>query len=249
LKALTKADRKTLAALGLRLGAVSLFMPKLQHPRMLALRARLWSLRKGCPLPGLPPAGAKTFDLSGHAGLAGVEDFCHAIGYRRVTRKDGSALAVRADVLERLAREVYKLAEAAKKPENAKPDAGFAADPALCSLADSDEADLEALLFALGYRRAGAADGTTSYVRKGPNRKRAARKRETAAPKAAGEATAGEDGAGATAKRAEKPKAKRRHKKPDPALAARKAAAQAREEKRMADSPFAILRQLAIGGE
>jgi ATP-dependent RNA helicase SUPV3L1/SUV3 len=240
LKALTKADRKTLAVLGLRLGAVSLFMPKLQHPRMLALRARLWSVRKGCPLPGLPPAGARTFDLSGHAGLTGVEDFCHAIGYRRVTRKDGSALAVRADVLERLAREVYKLAEAAKKAEDAKPDAGFAADPTLCRLADSGEADLEALLFALGYRRAGAA----TYVRKGPNRKRPARKRETAAPK-----TTGEDTASAKSKPAERTKTKRRHKKPDPALAARKAAAREREEKRMADSPFAILRQLAIGGE
>jgi hypothetical protein len=207
---------------------------------MLALRARLWSVRKGCPLPGLPPAGARTFDLSGHAGLTGVEDFCHAIGYRRVTRKDGSALAVRADVLERLAREVYKLAEAAKKAEDAKPDAGFAADPTLCRLADSGEADLEALLFALGYRRAGAA----TYVRKGPNRKRPARKRETAAPK-----TTGEDTASAKSKPAERTKTKRRHKKPDPALAARKAAAREREEKRMADSPFAILRQLAIGGE
>ncbi len=242
MKALTKADRKTLAALGLRLGAVSLFLPKLQHPRMLALRARLWSVRKGCPLPGLPPAGAKTFDLNGHAQLSGVEDFCHAIGYRRVTRKDGSALAVRADVLERLAREVYKLAETARKAEPAKPDAGFAADPVLCKLADSGEADLEALLFALGYRRAGAADGVTTYVRKGPNRKRTARRRATAAPEATGGEAAGSE-------TADKPKAKRRHKKPDPALAARKAAAREREEKRMADSPFAILRQLAIGGE
>ncbi|HEY9539296.1 MAG TPA: helicase-related protein, partial [Kiloniellaceae bacterium] len=39
--ALTKADRKALAELGVRLGAASLFMPKLQNPRMLGLRARL----------------------------------------------------------------------------------------------------------------------------------------------------------------------------------------------------------------
>lgn len=247
LKALTKADRKTLAALGVRLGAVSLFLPKLQNPRMLALRARLWAVRHGGVLPALPPAGTKTFDLSDHAEVKPVEAFCHAIGYRRVTRKDGSALAVRADVLERLAREVYKLAEAAKKAEGAKPGTGFVADPALCSLADSSEADLEALLFTLGYRRAGSVDGAVSYVRKGPGRKAGGRKR--AGGKQGAEASKAGPASADSAQKTANPKTKRRGRKPDPAAAARKAAAKAREEKRMADSPFAILKQLALGGE
>ena len=43
---LTKSDRKILAALGIRLGASSLFFPKLQQPRLLSLRARLWAVRQ-----------------------------------------------------------------------------------------------------------------------------------------------------------------------------------------------------------
>src|SRR5512138_679664 len=152
LAALTRADRKTLADLGVRLGAASLFMPKLQHPRMLALRARLWAVRRGCPLPALPAAGAKSFDLAAYKDLPALEDFCHAIGYRLVTRRDRSALAVRADVLERLAREIYRLAlqkptpttkgetaaAEAPAPETPAPNApkaasGFAAGAALCA--------------------------------------------------------------------------------------------------------------------
>src|SRR3546814_5068416 len=132
---------------------------------MLGLRARLWAVRRGCPPPPLPPAGAKTFDLAGYDEPMVAEDFCHAIGYRRVTRRDRSALAVRADVLERLAREAYKLA-AAKPPAEEQCD-GFAAEPALCQLADCDAADLEALLFALGYRRHGSAEGRPRFRRKG----------------------------------------------------------------------------------
>ena len=121
LKALTKFDRKTLAELGVRLGSASLFIPKLQHPRMIELRARLWAIRQGCPMPALPPAGAKSFDLSDYGDLPAVEAFCHATGYRRITRRDRSAFAVRADVLERLAREIYKRATA--KPEAASEEA------------------------------------------------------------------------------------------------------------------------------
>ena len=364
MKALTKADRKTLAELGVRLGSASLFMPKLQHPRMLDLRARLWAVRQGCPLPALPPAGAKSFDLKDHAGVPAVEAFCHAVGYRRVTRKDGSALAVRADMLERLAREVYKRATArpteadagtpdtesatpagespaavaanspppesapqetvppqgpppqadppqadppevivpetgaakaaATKPDAAKPAAraarpqpvAFSADPALCELAACDAADLEALLFALGYRRHRTAEGAVTYLRKGPQRKAAggrkpAKQKAGAAPakvapdKTAQDKTAPGEDAAAPSRRKRRPRRDRHktsapdkvqapattqapgktrgpRKAPDPAIAARKARqeeARKREEKRMADSPFAILKQLALGGE
>jgi ATP-dependent RNA helicase SUPV3L1/SUV3 len=257
LKALTKADRKALAELGVRLGAASLFMPKLQHPRMLGLRAQLWAVRRGCPLPALPQAGAKTFDLPSGGPGAG-EDFCHAIGYRRITRQDRSAFALRADVLERLSREVYKLATArppaeetgapadAEQPEAARPQpaGGFATTPALCALADCGAADLEALLFVLGYRRDGSIDGQARFQRKGPRRK--SQDRKAAAQKAP------DDAAAAPARQARRKKPRGKPKAPDPARAAREArqqAARLREEKRMADSPFAILRQLALGGE
>ncbi|MGF1628915.1 MAG: helicase-related protein [Kiloniellaceae bacterium] len=258
LKALTKADRKTLAELGVRLGAVSLFMPKLQHPRMLGLRARLWAVRRGCPLPALPQAGAKSFDLTGQVDPAAVDDFCHAIGYRRITRQDRTAFALRADVMERLSREVYKLAAAksaadtANTPDKVHPEAAtkpqqasaFTATPALCALADCGAGDLEAVLFVLGYRRDGSVDGQARFLRKGPRRKSQVHK--AAAPKAP------DDTVTAPARQARRRKPRGKPEAPDPAQAAREArqeAARLREEKRMADSPFAILRQLALGGE
>ncbi len=339
LTALTKADRKALATLGVRLGAASLFLPKLQQPRMLALRARLWAIRQGCPLPALPLEGAKTFDLAAgpgetYANVPALESFCHAVGYRRVTRKSGPALAVRADVLERLSREAHKLST--PKPETAKPETiaptseadaaapaevpepdvtaateaaatvaaetpaaepqaeaapeakadgkdaperktrarkparvAFAADEALCALADCGVEDLEAILFALGYRRCKDAEGRPAFMRKGPRRdtrRDNGRPRKAAAARPA-EGTAGEAAAAKAgkAKAAHKTKGKGKAKgkagskagpgrKPQDkaAIAARKARqeeARQREEKRMADSPFAILKQLALGGE
>ncbi len=339
LTALTKADRKALATLGVRLGAASLFLPKLQQPRMLALRARLWAIRQGCPLPALPLEGAKTFDLAAgpgetYANVPALESFCHAVGYRRVTRKSGPALAVRADVLERLSREAHKLST--PKPETAKPETiaptseadaaapaevpepdvtaateaaatvaaetpaaepqaeaapeakadgkdaperkirarkparvAFAADEALCALADCGVEDLEAILFALGYRRCKDAEGRPAFMRKGPRRdtrRDNGRPRKAAAARPA-EGTAGEAAAAKAgkAKAAHKTKGKGKAKgkagskagpgrKPQDkaAIAARKARqeeARRREEKRMADSPFAILKQLALGGE
>jgi hypothetical protein len=188
--------------------------------------------------------------LAAHGAGPAAEDFCHAIGYRRITRKDHSALAVRADVLERLAREAYRLAaqKPAAAPEGEVPVAeapkaapAFAAGPALCALADCNEVDLEALLFALGYRRHGSVDGQPQFQRKGALRR--------APPGGAARKT--EDTAAAA--KPERHKGKSHEKrKPDPAevaRAARREAARLREEKRMADSPFAILRQLTVGGE
>jgi len=217
-------------------------MPKLQHPRMLALRARLWAVRRGCPVPALPPGGARSFDLAGYGEPAVAEDFCHAIGYRRLVRRDRSALAVRADVLERLAREAYKLAAAA--PSAAEASAapgtegtdGFVATTELRQLADCSDADLEAMLFTLGYRRHGSRDGQPLFLRKGARRHAPA---QAARPEGAGETPA-------VTQKKSRPRGKR---KADPAAAARKEEARRREEKRLADSPFAILRQLTAGGE
>ncbi len=315
LAALTKADRKALAALGVRLGGASLFMPKLQQPRSLGLRARLWAVRQGCPLPPLPSEGARTFDLAAYAEVPALEAFCHAVGYRRVARKNGTALAVRADVLERLSREAYKRATAKPQtaqletPETGEPKApapevetatapmpaepaaaepaptevapteaapteaapaaakrrqavAFSADTALCELAGCDEVDLEALLFALGYRRHRDAEGQATFLRRGPRHKaKDTRSKSGKRPsKNAATETAKEDASG-PARRKGKPRrgnaeAKKtaggKRKTPDPAIAARKARqeeARKREEKRMADSPFAILRQLSLGGE
>lgn len=219
---LTKADRKTLAGLGLRLGAASLFLPRLQHPRMLALRARLWAIREGLEVPALPPSGTKTFELKDLALPKTLEDsFCCAIGFRRVTRKAGPPLAVRTDVLERLARDAYKAAAGS---------GALAPSPELCKLADCGEEDLAALLFALGYRRRKDAEGKPCFARKGAKQPSAGGEREGEAPQA--KKGAGKPGS---------PKSKRG--------AARRKPRRKEEAERYADSPFAVLRDLAPGGE
>src|SRR3546814_18218441 len=55
--------------------------------------------------------------------------------------------------------------------ESASAAPGFAAGAALCALAGCDPADLEALLFALGYRRHGTVDGQALFQRRGARRK------------------------------------------------------------------------------
>src|SRR3546814_14032625 len=55
--------------------------------------------------------------------------------------------------------------------ESASAAPGFAADAALCALADCDPPDLEALLFSLGYRRHGTVDGQALFHRRGARRK------------------------------------------------------------------------------
>ncbi|MBV9812499.1 MAG: DNA helicase, partial [Acetobacteraceae bacterium] len=50
--------RGRLKALGVRAGRFALFMPALLKPRAAAMRAALWSLRRGVAEPALPPPGA-----------------------------------------------------------------------------------------------------------------------------------------------------------------------------------------------
>src|SRR3546814_4423209 len=104
--------------------------------------------------------------------------------------------------------------------ESASAAPGLAAGAALCALAGCDPADLEALLFALGYRRHGTVDGQALFQRRGARRK---------APGAKAPADRGPDdpakAAASTSGRRGKPRPKL-----DPAQAARKVEARRREE-------------------
>ncbi len=51
------ALRGRLKALGVRAGRFALFMPALLKPRAMAMRARLWAVAHGVPLPALPAPG------------------------------------------------------------------------------------------------------------------------------------------------------------------------------------------------
>jgi len=164
--ALTRGERKALAAHGVRLGRTSVYLPALGSQRATRLRGLLWSIHHGLPsgTAGLAAATAmpsvlataEVVDWLAEAGLPAtngkpgrdlVEGYCRAIGYRCLGR---SALAVRADALERLAREAHKLSAHGPFTANAGllkaggcdaaelagilPDLGFAIDPAASEL-------------------------------------------------------------------------------------------------------------------
>ena len=135
---LGKADRRALAQLGVRLGAASVFFPALLRPQPARLRALLWAVQRGAKMPASPDPSALSF-----VPAAGSRDeaFCLALGYRLFTRRRRT-LAVRADALERLSREAYKLGR----------QGSFGATKALARLIGCQEDDLAPVLAGLGYR-------------------------------------------------------------------------------------------------
>jgi len=157
--ALGRADRRRLAAAGVRLGRDSVFLPALLKPARARLAALLWVVQRDRGLPALPAPGVLSFA----AGPDMAEGLCHALGYRRFAR-DQEAVALRADALERLAAAVRPLA--AQGP--------FTVTPDLKRRTGCGEADLAVVLSALGYRRAWAGDGATFVAR--PRRRKAAAK-------------------------------------------------------------------------
>jgi ATP-dependent RNA helicase SUPV3L1/SUV3 len=194
--ALTRGERKALAALGVRLGRDSVYLPALGSQRATRLRALLWLVHQGLPSPRFSVAGGLATALAipsviavaemagwlaeagapaakGTAGRDRVEGLSRAIGYRRLGR---SALAVRADVLERLAREAHKLS--AQGP--------FTASAALRKAGGCGDEELAAILPELGFdvdpaageltflphaasRRAKRKRGKAKTARRGPD--------------------------------------------------------------------------------
>ncbi len=101
LEALTKADRRALARLDVRLGTHSVYVASLLAPAAQRVRGALWCLAHGVkPLPEPPHDGAPSVEVAGQpAGLL------EAMGMRVLGSR-----AVRADVVERLAADVRKRA-------------------------------------------------------------------------------------------------------------------------------------------
>ena len=142
--ALGKADRTRLRRLGVRLGAVSVFVPALLAPPPVALRALLWATHHDFgDVPPTPAKGAASVLLDPALPAA----FYLAIGYPPAGDR-----AVRADHLERLA-------DAARRRARQGP---FVATPDLARLVGCEPAELGPVLGALGYRLSGA-DGTAAF--------------------------------------------------------------------------------------
>jgi ATP-dependent RNA helicase SUPV3L1/SUV3 len=157
---LGKAERKALAALGIRLGAASVTLPALLKPRPSRLRGLLWAVRKGGDGDALPDLSDTSFRPQ--PGMTNDDGLYLALGYRRFARK-GEQIAVRADALERLAREAYRLAR----------QGSFAANPALQRLAGCDAPGLALLLGSLGFRVTNGPSGVSFAPRPSGSKARA----------------------------------------------------------------------------
>jgi len=142
-RGLTRADRRALADLGVRLGAESVFLPSLLRSRSARLRGLLWALHRKMAPPRMPRLGRRMPPVAGiDLGLG------QALGYRHMG-EHGTGAMLRADTLERLAREARRLA--AQGP--------FAVTPRIRDLAGG-AAEAEAVLAALGYRVRRLPEGT-----------------------------------------------------------------------------------------
>ncbi len=216
LKAMTRAERKALAGLGVRIGRESVWLPATLTPAAARLKLRLAAIHRGEAPGDWAPQSDVTFWANGHADAAA----CRTLGYRRIEaprrgRKaapdNAEAVAVRVDALERLAGALHKL----------RPAGPFTPTAPLAQLLGGDREALAIVLPALGYPRARSAEVASFQPRQAANR--SDRKRRTAPAKAM------------NAKPAARAKAKSRprrpegsHSRPDP------------------DHPFAKLRELTF---
>jgi ATP-dependent RNA helicase SUPV3L1/SUV3 len=138
------------------LATSQVFMPALIKPRAVETRGLLWAVLHGghaaMPLPPpTPPAGRVSV-----ATDAVPPDFWEAVGYPPMGPR-----ALRADILERLERELYK--RSAEGPLTLAPE--------LAQMIGSTADDLEGVLAAMGYRRREGEGGAVTWQRARPPRR------------------------------------------------------------------------------
>jgi ATP-dependent RNA helicase SUPV3L1/SUV3 len=172
-EALTEADRKALARLGVRVGTESVFLPSLLKPAAQRWRGLLWAAGSGLAMSMAPPDGRAML-----APEAGAPDgYYEAIGYRALGGR-----MIRLDMLERFAFEARNLARQGP----------FAPPGALGALLGATLAETGAILVALGFRPAATETGTVytatprrERLRQAEKAKRRGRKRDPDSPFAA----------------------------------------------------------------
>ena len=155
--ALDDAGRRALAEAGVRLGALSVFMPSMLKPARSRFAGLLWWAWSGAGTPPPMPGSAVSMDRD-----PAVPDACYAaLGLVPL----GSQV-VRADIAERLAARLRKAAR--KEP--------FAVDSGLLKLAACKRAKFDDILAGLGYTAVGL--GTDGLPRYGRSSERPARSAE-----------------------------------------------------------------------
>ncbi len=158
---LERDDRRALGKRGVRLGVTHLYLATLLKPAAVALRALLWAVHAGLPLPPpAPPPGRVSVAAAGGGTPPYPAAFWEAIGYPLVGPR-----AVRVDMLDRLEVELVKARDGVLPPE-----------ATLAQIIGTGAGELAEVLTALGYRRTETGDGTVTWRRRpGRNRPRAAK--------------------------------------------------------------------------
>jgi ATP-dependent RNA helicase SUPV3L1/SUV3 len=136
---LAPADRRSLAQAGVELGEQTICCRGLANPRTMRFAGQLWAIAVRRPLPALPTGRPASFLPTGEQ----TEGFLHAIGYRRI-----AGMAVRADALERLARQARQLGR----------QGAFLPTETLRQTVGCAEAALPVLLRAMGFRQTGSGE-------------------------------------------------------------------------------------------
>ena len=167
ISSLTKAERRALQDLGLRLGVATVFFPSLLRPRALRLKALLWAVAQGQMLPDLPAKGAAIYRVgeseAGRLTQADQESLCRALGFR-VFRQGGLLFGLRADVLERVVQDGRSLSRRNKE------DGGFDATPLLSHAPGLEASELTVVLQVFGFRRVKAESGL-AFLPRNPKRR------------------------------------------------------------------------------
>ncbi len=165
--ALNRNARRRLGQAGVRIGRESVYLPAMVKPAQLRLRALLFGVHGRHPLPvPLPEPGRVAVPVDADM----PRGYYEAVGYRPLGR-----LAVRVDMLERLAGKAWSLARSGP----------FALGPELLTMAGVGADDMSAILKRLGYRA--TLKGGVELYRPGP-RNRTRRRLKTGADTAPGPA-------------------------------------------------------------
>lgn len=128
--------RKTLRERKVRMGPLLIFIPDLNKPAAVHLRALLWSLSNDAPLPApLPRDGAMSVTVD---AASANPDFYRAIGYPLYGPR-----AIRIDMLDRVINAVYDAASGGK----------FQAKHTMAEWMGCPISDLYAILEAMGHKR------------------------------------------------------------------------------------------------
>ncbi len=164
LRVLSRADRKALGRLGIRLGVESVYHDSLLAPEAVALRGLLWAVAEREKVPTPPEAVGVTRDAAIGAGAYA------AMGYRVLGPR-----VLRVDRVEHFTARLRQLAR----------QGSFAVTPELARLAHCTVDELSAVLPALGYRATPQDGGAQYAARRHPTRHRRAGRRRSSRPETA----------------------------------------------------------------